>query len=512
MEEAVRNNGSGVVRRWNFVSPMGNALYLRAVQNPTYAAIDPEVMQARYGSDHTSWFTRNLKRMQAWGFNAIGDYAHLAFLPVGNQAGGPGGAAVKMPFILMLRAAAEAAVHPDRCGYKQPIKDIIAGVPSKYGIWDGTPMMDPFDPMWQACVNAEIKEWRSLFAGGEFKNIPWIVGITTEDADYLWALKGTGDNPVKPNSYPQMGFLIAVANFTYSDHSDPKLYAKYAWSAYLQKKYATVAALNSAWGSAYTSFGDDGGYGAGTGVLDEDGRHKSWMGADPYMLAGAKPAVQADLDAFLYQYVFQFESVEVQAVRAYDKNHLIFGPNALGGAGAYGTRPQVLPALVDAGVDVLILDYDSVYPQNVATATAAYQKTGKPVLLWYGLSANQDSYWHPQPASNDADYPTQAKRGQVYAADQQNIFNAQAADGSFPIMGVDFWGLTDDNRGEHTNWGLISNRDNAYDGQCAVRAASRDQWGAPCGGETADYGDFLSAVINVNAAIVQQMTSEAAKH
>jgi len=512
LEEAVRSNDSGVIKRWNLVSPMGNALYVRAVQNPTYASIEPAVMQARYGSDHTPWFTRNLKRIQAWGFNVIGDYAHLAFLPVANPAAGPNGADVKMPFIPMLRAAAQATVHPDRCGYKQPIKDIIAGVPGRYHIWDGTPMMDPFDPMWPACVNAEIKEWRHLLSGGEFKNIPWIVGITTEDADYLWALKGTGDNPVKPNAYPHMGFLIAVANFNYSDHRDPKLYAKYEWSAFLLKKYATVAALNAAWGSDYTSFGDDGGYGAGTGVLDEDGRHEAWLGSNPFTLAGAKPAVQADLDAFLYQYVFQIESKEVQAIRAYDKNHLIFGPNALGGAGAYGTRPQVLQALADAGVDVLILDYDSVYPENVAMATAAYQKTGKPVLLWYGLSANQDSYWHPQAASNDADYRTQEKRGQVYADDQQNIFNAQATDGSFPIMGVDFWGLTDDNAGEHTNWGLISNRDNAYDGKCAVRAPSKDQWGAPCGGETADYGDFLSAVTAANAAIVQQMTTEATKH
>ena len=511
IEEATRGNGSGI-RRWNFVSPMGNALYLRAVQNANYVFIEPGVMQARYGGDYTPWFTRTLKRLQAWGFNTIGDYAHLAFLPVGNQSGGPNGAAVKLPFILMLNATAKANIHPDVCGYRQPIKNILAGVPSTYSLWGGTPMIDPFDPMWPACVNAEIKSVRSLFTGGEFNKIPWIIGITTEDADYIWALKATGDNKVMPRTYPHMGFLIAVANFTYSDHSDPKLYAKYAWSAFLQKKYATIAALNAAWESSYSSFGDDGGYGVGTGVLDEDGRHKAWLGSDPYMLAGAKPAVQADLDAFLYQYVFQFESVEVQAVRAYDKNHLIFGPNALGGPGAYGPRPQVLQALADAGVDALILDYDSVYPQNVATATAAYQKTGKPVLLWYGLSANQDSGWHGQASVTDADYRTQAKRGQVYAEDQQYIFKAQAADGSFPILGVDFWGLTDDNRGEHTNWGLISNRDNSYDGKCAVRPASKDEWSAPCGGETAAYGDFLSAVTAANAAIVQELAAEARKH
>ncbi len=506
IEEATRGNGS--IKRWNFVSPLGNALYVRGVQNATYAYIERAIM-APYGDNRTSWFTRTLKRIQSWGFNVVADYSHQAFLPVGNQAGGPKGAEVKMPFIMMLRPAGEATYHPDQCGYKQPIKDIIAGVPGHYGIWDGTPMIDPFDPMWPACVNAEIKQWRNNFTSGDFKNIPWIVGITTDDADFLWALKGTGDNPLKPDSYPHMGFLIAVANFSYKDHKDPKLYAKYAWSAYLEKKYGTIAALNAAWGSDYTSFGDDGGYGTGTGVLDEDGRHKAWLGADPYMLAGAKPAVQADLDAMLFGYVLTFESVEVKGIRAYDKNHLILGPNALGGVGAYGTRPQVLPALAEAGVDVLYLDYDSVYPQHVKMATAAYEKTGKPVLLWYAISANQDSSLRGQSSGADADYRTQEKRGQVYADDQRYIFNAQAADGSYPIVGVNFWALTDDNGGEHTNWGLISNRDNPYDGKCAVRATTaKDPWGAHCGGEAADYGDFLSAVTAANGAIVQEMMSE----
>ena len=36
------------------------------------------------------------------------------------------------------------------------------------------------------------------------------------------------------------------------------------------------------------------------------------MGADPYMLAGANPAVQADLDSMLFGYVLTFESVEVK--------------------------------------------------------------------------------------------------------------------------------------------------------------------------------------------------------
>jgi hypothetical protein len=506
MEKATRGDGS--VKRWNFVSPLGNALYVRGVQNATYGFIEQAVM-APYGHDRGSWFNRTMKRIQSWGFDVIGDYSHLAFLPVGNTGGGPKGADVKMPFIMMLRPAGEATYHPDRCGFKQPIKDVIKGVPARYAIWDGTPMIDPFEPIMAACANAEVRQWRKNFSSGEFKDIPWIVGITTDDADFWWALKGTGDNPIKPNSYPHMGFLIAVANFAYKGSDDPKLYAKYAWSGYLQNKYKTIAALNAAWGSDYTSFGDDGGYGTGTGVLDEDGRHKEWLGDDPYMLKGAKPAVKDDLDGMLHGYVFTFELVEVRAIRAYDKNHLILGPNAFGGAGSYGPRPQVLPALAEAGVDVLYLNYDSVYPQNVKTSTAAYDKTGKPVMLWYGISANQDSGWRGQSPGNDADYKTQEKRGQVYADDQRNIFNAQAADGSYPIVGVNFWGLTDDTPGEHTNWGLISNRDNPYDGKCAVRAtAAKDPWGAHCGGEAADYGDFLSAVTAANEAVVQQMIKE----
>jgi hypothetical protein len=98
IEEAVR----GSVKRWNFVSPLGNALYVRELQNATYGTIEHAIM-AHYGDDRTKWFTRTLKRIQSWGFNVIGDYSHLAFLPVGNQAGGPKGAEVKMPFIMMLR-------------------------------------------------------------------------------------------------------------------------------------------------------------------------------------------------------------------------------------------------------------------------------------------------------------------------------------------------------------------------------------------------------------------------
>jgi hypothetical protein len=104
------------------------------------------------------------------------------------------------------------------------------------------------------------------------------------------------------------------------------------------------------------------------------------MGTDPYMLKGETAALQADMNAFLYQYVYQMESVAVKAIRSCDKNHMIFGPSALEGVGAMGIRPQVLQALADAGVDALAISYSPASPQNVSISTQAYDLTGKPTI------------------------------------------------------------------------------------------------------------------------------------
>ena len=108
-----------------------------------------------------------------------------------------------------------------------------------------------------------------------------------------------------------------------------------------------------------------------------------------------------------------------------------------------------------------------------------------------------------------ADYATQGLRGQQYATDQQAILNAQGGNGDYYIVGTSFWSLTD-NSSEDTNWGLISYSDNAYDGKCAVIAPGTDQYGYPCGGEVANYGDFLDSVTQSNADIVQQIIQQIA--
>lgn len=494
--------------RWKLVSPVGNNFYLLSVFNANESFIETGIMQQRYNNDRELWATHRGERMLSWGFNTLGEYTCERGLPVGTW-GSKSGNPVKLPFILFFSVASDALHHTSDIGLAEPIKQIINGIPSStYPCgpnYCGEGVLDVFDPKWAQAYAGDIAYYqKNIFTGG-FATTPWIVGITTEDADFFWPLKGLGSGQY--GWYPNTAWLVAVTNFQQSGFKDAKLYSKYAWVAYLQQKYVTIANLNAAWGSNYTAFGDSGGFGTGTGVLDEDGRHTKWMGADPYTLKGETAALQSDMNAFLYQYVFQMESVAVKAIRSYDRNHLIFAPSALGGVGDVGIRPQVLQGLADAGVDALAIGYDPRSPQNVNIITQAYDLTGKPTITWYGVTANKDSYWYNSP-SDGPDYPTQETRGLHYNSDLSVLYNARSTNGDRPILGLDFWSLTDSGRGEATNWGLMSDRDNAYDGKAAVAAPGKDQWGFATGGEDRNYGNFLDEVTQTNLNTVKQFIVE----
>jgi hypothetical protein len=271
--------------RWKLVSPLGDDLYLFSVFNANESFLESWVIPQRYHGDAELWATQRGERMLSWGFNTLGEYTCFTGLPVGTW-GAKDGNPVKLPFIFFMSAAADSLYHTSDIGLTEPIKQIINGIPSStYNCnsnYCGVGVLDVFDPKWAQAYAGEITMNRNIFTGG-FANIPWIIGITTEDADFFWPLKSIGST-----GYPNTGWLVAVTNFQQAGFKDTKLYTKYAWVAYLQQTYGTIAKLNSAWGSNYTTFGDSGGFGVGTGVLDEDGRHK-WIGTDPYGLKGESP-------------------------------------------------------------------------------------------------------------------------------------------------------------------------------------------------------------------------------
>jgi hypothetical protein len=496
--------------RWVFATPDGNAFWMRAVYSATESGLESTVIPNKYSGDVNLWATQRNRRLLSWGFNALGEYTSARGLPVGIWGGQPND--VKLPFILILNAAMDAMDNPKNIGLPEPVKDVIKGVPTAaYNDYRG-PLVDVYDPKFRQAYQAEITYWNSAITGG-FANKPWIIGITPDDADKLYGFKSRGDAPVV--GYPHPAYMVATTKFQYTsaEHPsggtwlDPKLYSKYAWIDVLKAKYNNdISALNAAWGTGgfYTSFDSAGGYGVGRGVIDEDGRHTAWMGTNAKMLTGATSAVKADLDAFLYEFGKQWTITAVSTIRAADSNHLIFGPAALNNYGAKA-RDQILKALTDNGIDVFQLNYDPVYGPmagSMSENNQTYDLTGKPAFIWYSVTAQADSGMYASPVPYAApNFATQVQRGSHYAnVDIPSFLNAQGASGDYYVIGFDWWELID-NPSEQTNWGLISRKDNAYDGKEAVMATGTDPWGFRTGGEDRNYGNFLSYVTTANATV-----------
>ena len=497
--------------RWVFADPNCDAFYQRSLYDADRLFILQQIMQQRYGNSTAAWANHSLERSTGVGFNATDIYASYYMLPVETYNNPP--AAIKVPFILFFPTLQQVLTSPQNVGLPEPIKDICRGFDNNGYYFYCSNLVDIFDPKWQTANTNELAVQQGVYTGG-FNTEPWVMGISLGDTDYVFALKGNGTGTDNVPAYPHAGMLVATVNFQYTGFQDNTLYSKYAWVNYLQNKYGNIAALNAAWntGGFYTTFGDAGGFGTGTGVLDEDGQHTAWFGSDLhdryFTLVGVNPNLVADMDAFLYQFAYQVYSVQATTIKSYDQNHLLVC-GIFGGVGEGGTRLPVLQALKDSGCNVLVGNWNSYYP-SVALAgnQAQYDATGLPEYLWYAVGAQADSdvsgYNYPTYGVAFADYPNQLTRGQQYATDQQAILSAQGTNSDYYVLGTGFWSLTDNNS-EKTNFGLITFMDNAYDGQCAVISAGNDQYGYPCGGEATNYGDFLDNVTQTNSIILQQL-------
>jgi len=290
-------------------------------------------------------------------------------------------------------------------------------------------------------------------------------------------------------------------------YADRRVHTKYALRDFLAGKYATVAALNASWRSNYTTFDSAGGWGRGTGLLDEDGRH-AWVGNERDEMASASPAVKTDLDEFLYLYARRYFTVMAAAMRRHAPHHLVFGPASLNGWGGL-TRKEILKAAGES-VDVVQCAISS----PLALALTSRYVGNKPLVTWDTFAANPDSaLWRYPPADVRPQWPplaqTQEERGELYARKAEFLFNAVSESGVRPVAGLKFWAWSD-HWGEKVNFGLVTFSENAYDGWEAVRERRTDRWRFPTGGEERDYGDFLSAVSAAHQRIEQALVAPGA--
>jgi hypothetical protein len=440
----------------------------------------------KYGTVE-KWAAQQANRLRAWGFNALGEYADTR-------------AWTLMPGVNMVKVTPNSLTGRFVGGC--PTKNLLAGVNRTYYTGWVAPIADFFDP----CYVAYVSRYVSAYAGGEASVLiksSRTIGFAMDDRDDLF---GFGAGPeIRANTHPHLGWIALVTNFQQSSnanlsppqtYADPKVYSKYALRDMLQTKYGTIAALNAVWGSNYTTFDSQGGWGVGSGFLDEDGRHP-WVPRDFEALKHGTASFVSDLNAWLLAYAQQYFSVTTAAIRRHAPRALVFGPPAFNSEGI--TRKEILQA---AGqyVDVIQAVLST---KQVLDLTSLYSG-GKPIVGYMLAVSNPDSalYRYPSPGFNDPEnhVSTQAKRGVAYANLLKKHLTFTDRNGVRPVAGINYFELKD-NWPEKGGWGLVSLSDNAYDGKEAIIATGTDPWGYRTGGEERNYGDFLSQVVTANAGV-----------
>lgn len=146
-----------------------------------------------------AWRTRTLDRLQAWGFNTIGNWSD------------------------------DALGRMHRVAYTLPIyiNGDFGNVSSGYDYWGRMP--DPFDPRFAQAVEHAVAR-----ATASSRDDPWLLGYFA-DNELAWAGQG-----------PQGRWGLAMGTL----HGEARSAAKQAFIAMLKKQYGMPSKLAAAWGIA----------------------------------------------------------------------------------------------------------------------------------------------------------------------------------------------------------------------------------------------------------------------
>jgi hypothetical protein len=496
--------------RWLLCTPLGHEFWMLSVYQidwTTGGTAYATAVANKYGSSQV-WAAQTTARLQSWGFNTIGPQSGVGshnVLPVSTYNSAPN--PHPMPFLRYIDLSSWCVRNP---AYQ--VKNLYNGMnPAIFSV--GRTFPDVFDPHWVACAQFYAANGDGSFTPNLPQNEPWMIGTWLGDADFLY---GFGRGPQTPGggAHPHLGWIAATMSPTQASgpngdfsnlftYSNTAVYTKLAWQTYLENRYGTIQALNTAWGSNYTTFGSSGGWPksttGGTGVMDEDGS-SPWMGNGASGLVGANANVAADLNAFLAQIATQYFSVASEALKTAYPNQLVFGPGSLNAE----TYPQVLQA---AGKYLDVVEV-WVEPQYVQRVEYAWKLTHRPLVVWTTLTSQEDTQAdRGQPwggaCTGNYDYCTQRQRGRGYESLLRAYWNAASPGGIHFVVGLDWWCWADQvTNGEDMNFGLVDIHDHAYNGREIVPALRNARCRNCPGGMDGANGDFLGAVTRANHEIL----------
>jgi len=507
--------------RWHLCDPAGYAYFMLGVSDvdagdTSIADLGVSYRQAvttKYGDPGPTWANQTIKRLLSWGFNTTVEEQSTYVYPFGRPTG-----STIIP-IAPLTLTSKYALTNIGSYAPDAIKSLVDCLNlSVYTGYSAGSAPDVFDPNFDAYVNSRNAATAADPYWSQWFTSPWVIGITFDDADELFGIGPGLEHPGPDGAvHPHTGW-IALAdsptktsstkyNWTYQNST---VYSKQQLVNDLQKKYGTIAALNGAWGSSYTTFGSAGGWPksttGGTGLLDEDGS-SAWLGDHDGTLRNAAAGVTTDLDAFLLEYWQKYFQIIHDRFKQYSPNELLISPALNAHAGL--TRRQILQAAAQY-CDVLAI---AVSDQTLLDLSAGYTGDKPYSFEQLIMSANPDSSLWRYANPYGQTFTTQTDKANSYTSIVNFIGTAKVtATSTEPVVGATYWALAD-NWGEKANWGLVTFLDNAYDGQEAATSAGADSWGyrtgclpgLPC--EERNYGAFIPPVQNANLNVLRTVAS-----
>ncbi len=266
---------------------------------------------------------------------------------------------------------------------------------------------------------------------------PWLLGYFLDNELYWYKDGYWRDNPTS----------TLTENFIALSRSAA---GKQAWVGYLQASYPSVIALDTAWGTGYTSFTGT----ETTSLLDTASITATAAITDKY--------------AFLSNIATQYYSVTTNAVRSRDPNHLIFSDRFVG-------IPLYRQIIAAAGqfVDAIAINiYDDTADNlTLGDLDEATTWSGKPALISeYGFRAVTSGMAN-QPYVKGGWLPTDADRASAYRLMMSETLRRPSVIGAHWFMLADNPTLFDPVYSGHYSWGFVDINGNPYSGLTDSAAA-----------------------------------------